>query len=111
LKEMQEALEIRQQYCMSEHKMKVMYVKLVGTLTEMVENHSSDMALIDEITAYCLELPEGTTAGGEGAGIPDHIEGNEMGGNGEDDYDEISVADNDDSDSNNYDDYTVATMD
>lgn len=111
LKEMQEALEIRQQYCMSEHKMKVMYVKLVGTLTEMVENHSSDMALIDEITAYCLELPEDAATGGEGAGVPDHIEANEMGGNGEDEYDEISVADNDDSDSNNYDDYTVATMD
>lgn len=106
LKEMQEALEIRRQYCASEHKMKVMYVKLVGTLTEMVENHSNDMALIDEITAYCLELPDEIPADDEGNDLPESIEAN-----GEDDYDEISVVDNDDSDSNNYDDYTVATMD
>jgi hypothetical protein len=109
LKEMQEALEIRQQYCMSEHKMKVMYVKLVGTLTEMVENHSNDMTLIDEITAFCLELPDEALA--EGTGVPDNIDVNEMGDNGGDEYEEVSVADVDDSDSNNYDDYTVATMD
>jgi hypothetical protein len=51
-----EELETRNQYCQSEHSMKLMYVKLVGTLAEMVENHSKDQELIEEVVAMCFDL-------------------------------------------------------
>jgi hypothetical protein len=80
--EMTEALDIRRQYCLSEHKMKIMYVKLVGTLAEMVEHHSHDKDLTEEVLGYCLELPSE-----DEGGKADSSEA------GEEDYDEVSVGD------------------
>jgi hypothetical protein len=63
--------------------MKIMYVKLVGTLAEMVEHHSHDKDLTEEVLGYCLELPSEE----EGNGAADSSEA------GEEDYDEVSVGD------------------
>jgi hypothetical protein len=136
--ELQEALEVRQQYCDVENHMKVMYMKTIGTITEMMEQDSNDPALIQEIMQYCADLPNEI--------IPPSItplhstddedkNGNDMNhnnttesmndenvdGSGDDpsEYDEVSVHDHmndnnddddDDTDSNNYDDYTIAGM-
>lgn len=110
IREMKEALETRRQYCLSEHKMKVMYVKLVGTLAEMVEHHSKDKELIDEVFSFCLDI-EGEEDATESS--RDMLEDCKEVVRDDDDYDEISVGDDDDkddSDSNNYDEYAVAEM-
>lgn len=91
IKEMTEALDTRRQYCLSEHKMKVMYVKLVGTLGEMVEHHSNDKELIDEVLSYCLDLGcEDDVKERSSAMLLDFNEAND-----ESEYDEVSVKDDD----------------
>lgn len=103
IQEMNEALDIRRQYCLSEHKMKVMYVKLIGTLAEMVENYSQDKKLIEEVVAFCMDMESE-----ENATMPENC--NEVMDCNNDDYDEVTVNEGDGSDSNNYDEYAVAQM-
>lgn len=136
--ELQEALEVRQQYCDVENHMKVMYMKSIGTITEMMEQDSNDPALIQEIMQYCADLPSDilpppsitpldTTDQNHGESPNNnHISNSELvdrenmdaAGGDPTEYDEVSVLDNtnddhnndDDTDSNNYDDYTIAGM-
>jgi hypothetical protein len=108
IQEMTEALEVRRQYCLSEHKMKVMYVKLVGTLAEMVEHHSNDKDLTEEVVALCLDLESEEDVTESSRVMLEDCK--EVVVDDNDEYDEISVSDDDDSDSNNYDEYTVAKM-
>ena len=93
--EMKEALEIRRQYCLSEHKMKVMYVKLVGTLAEMVEHHSKDKELIEEVVSFCLDM-EGEDDATESS--RDMLEDCKEVGRDDDNFDDISDCDDDDND-------------
>ena len=57
LSELREALEVRQQYCDVENHMKVLYMKSIGTITEMMEQDSNDPELIQEIMQFCADLP------------------------------------------------------
>ncbi len=141
IEELQGALEVRQQYCDVENKMKVLYMKLIGTITEMMEqDYSHDPALIQEIMQYCSDLPSEMIPPPPPSSTPAHSDASEHGHheghldeendnmNGDPmEYDEVSVTDDhhmddlqhennddeddDDSDSNNYDDYTIASMD
>jgi hypothetical protein len=134
--ELQEALDVRQQYCDVETKMKVMYMKLIGTVTEMMEQDSNDPELIQEIMQFCADVPsdiipssnipidatslplnENNPNDNEVYNREDH-ENDDVNGDPTE-YDEVSVLENmedhdhhddDDSDSNNYDDYTIAGM-
>jgi hypothetical protein len=94
-----EELDTRNQYCQSEHRMKLMYVKLVGTLAEMVENHSKDQELIEEVVTMCLEL-EGETS--ESSKYGDLFGDKEQ---ADEEYEEVSV---EEEDSENYGDYAIA---
>ena len=137
IEELQGALEVRQQYCDVENKMKVLYMKLIGTVTEMMEqDYSHDPELIQEIMQYCADLPSEMIPPPSLSTTPVHHDVSEHGHRDEandqmngdpTEYDEVSVTDDhhmddlqhdnnindddDDSDSNNYDDYTIAGMD
>ena len=132
--ELQGALDARQQYCDVETKMKVMYMKLIGTVTEMMEQDSNDPELIEEIMQFCADVPsdfipspiapiDAASLSLDGDNKNDILESKDHENddvNGDPtEYDEVSVLDNmgdqdhhddDDSDSNNYDDYTIAGM-
>lgn len=101
--EMTEALDIRRQYCLSEHKMKIMYVKLVGTLGEMVEHHSNDKDLIEEVLSFCLELPGEEDVNEQSASMLEACQDENGGGQDESEYDEVSVGDEDESNENSGD--------
>jgi hypothetical protein len=51
-----EAVEVRQQFCESEHTIRLLYVKAIGTAMTMMEEGCKDTALVDEIVEYCLDL-------------------------------------------------------
>lgn len=51
-----EAVEMRQQFCESEHTIRLLYVKAIGTAMTMMEEGCKDTALVDEIVEYCLDL-------------------------------------------------------
>jgi hypothetical protein len=128
--ELQEALDVRKQYCDAEQCMKIMYMKLIGTITEMMEQHCNDQSLIDEITQYCTDLTNEVQQHNTTPNVSDELpsmiddctnettEQNDPSNNhhNDEEYEEISVGDNhddddnDDSDSNNYDDYTIANL-
>jgi len=53
-----EALQQRTDYGDCEHKVKVMYATLLGTLSEMMEHHGKDQELTDEILEMVLDCNE-----------------------------------------------------
>lgn len=100
VQELKEASELRRQYCLTEHKMKINYVKLVGTITEMVEDHCQDKDLIKEIVGYALEIESEQPVESSEHPLEDDEEEDE-----DDEYNE------EDSDSNDYDEFTLHSMD
>jgi hypothetical protein len=51
-----DAVEMRQQFCLSEHTIKLTYVKAIESAMTMMEDGSKDTALVDEIVGYCLDM-------------------------------------------------------
>ena len=52
------ALDMKQQYCLTEHKIKVIYMKCVGNVVEKMEEESKEEDLIEEIVGYCLDIDD-----------------------------------------------------
>lgn len=52
------ALSDRNQYCETEHRIKLMYVKCVGMIVEKMEENDEDKALIDSIVELCMETED-----------------------------------------------------
>lgn len=75
------AAEQHRQYCLMEHNIKLMYVKLIGTIVDMLEERNKTQPeLTDEIVGYVLAmegkdndkpLPEQLPTGNERADLPD----------------------------------------
>lgn len=95
---LREAVEERRQYCLSEHTIKLLYIKLIGRVVEIVEDSCKDAKLVDEIVGYCLEME----------GEENRLELPKPLAEVSKEKDDGSVAS---SESDNYDEYTVATMD
>jgi chromosome segregation ATPase len=53
---LQNAIEVRQQYFLSEHLVKVSYMKWIVTVAEKVEDRCEDSKLVDEVVCYCLDI-------------------------------------------------------
>jgi len=53
---LQESVDQRDAYCRSEHKTRLLYVKLVGNLVTLLENHPQDDGLVAEILEMILQL-------------------------------------------------------
>jgi hypothetical protein len=51
-----EAVEMRQQFCESEHTIRLLYVRAIGTAMTMMEEGCNDTDLVDELFEYSLEL-------------------------------------------------------
>lgn len=96
LKEMKQAMDVRRQYCYTEHKMKLLYVRLVGSLVDMLEDKGADKDLVDSVVAMCVELKDT---------LPDEFKDIEE----EEAIDEIDCEE--ESDSNDYDEYDIAVFD
>ncbi|KAL7572686.1 hypothetical protein ACA910_008961 [Epithemia clementina (nom. ined.)] len=73
------AAEQHRQYCVVEHSIKLMYVKLIGTIVDMLEERSKQAELTDEIVGYVLAmegkdndkpLPEKLPTGDEATELP-----------------------------------------
>jgi hypothetical protein len=133
--ELTEALEVREQYCTVEHHTKIMYRKLIATITEMMEQDCPDPELMAEILQLCAELPPQDTAGVtdttpsttsndamiDAFALDDEVIEHDETSVADDDDDEYhhnvdnddhdDDYDDDDTDSNNYDDYMIAGMD
>ena len=56
--EHEEALNERIQYAQCERKIKILYAQLLGTLSEMLENHCKDQPLTDEVLELVLDCNE-----------------------------------------------------
>jgi myosin heavy subunit len=93
---LKEAVELRRQYCLSEHKIKLLYTKCMGTVVEIVESACNDKALANEVVGLCLKLEDEDHPTDP---PPKSIK---------DDYDDITVCSSSDDE---YDEYTVASMD
>jgi hypothetical protein len=93
---MEEAIELRRQFCLSEHAIKLTYVKAMGKVVEMMEDNCRDPDLVDEIVEYCLNVEgeENTTP------LP-----SKLGKFFADERDGSASSDEE------YDEYTVASMD
>jgi len=55
IEKMKEAVEVRQQYCVSEHKIRLLYTKCIGQIVMMAEKKCKDENLVDEIVEYAME--------------------------------------------------------
>jgi hypothetical protein len=97
VEDMREAVEMRRQLCLSEHKIKLTYTKAIGTAVEMMEDRCKDTDLVDEIFEYCL-----SNEGEEKTAPPPPKLGQ---------FFEESREESDSSDGAEYDEYTVVTMD
>jgi chromosome segregation ATPase len=53
---LQHAIEVRQQYFLSEHLVKVNYMKCTGTIAMAVEARCEDSIIVDEVVCYCLDI-------------------------------------------------------
>lgn len=121
LRELEEMMDVRRQYCWTEHKTKVLYVKTVAALAEAIQsrtcNSDDDTTLVDTVMALCMEVqsevtPENTTAVSttdateSGAEVESEEEIND---DDEDVYSD-SYDEDEDSDSNDYDEYSVAVF-
>jgi hypothetical protein len=51
-----DAVDMRQQFCESEHTIRLLYVRAIGKAMTMMEEGCKDTDLVDEIVEYCLEL-------------------------------------------------------
>lgn len=58
VKTLRDAVEERRQYCLSEHKIKVMYVKLLGNIVEKMELAVGEESLASEIVDKVMELED-----------------------------------------------------
>ena len=127
--QLSQAAEQHRQFCVGEHSIKLMYVKLIGKLVDILEERNMQPELTDEIVGYVLAmegkdndmpLPEklhdyevgerDDTISPHGSKQPfgsksphGHGHNGQMNGKHQDD--------DDDSDSENYDEYSVATFD
>ena len=55
IEKMKKAVEVRQQYCVSEHKIRLLYTKCIGQIVMMAEKKCKDENLVDEIVEYAME--------------------------------------------------------
>jgi hypothetical protein len=58
VKDMSEAVDTRQQFCLTEHTIRLTYVQAIVTAAEMMEDRCTDTDLVDEIFEYCLSNEE-----------------------------------------------------
>jgi hypothetical protein len=94
---MGEAVDMRRQFCLSERKIKLTYIKAIGKAVEMMEDRCKDTDLVDDIFEYCI-----SDEGEEKTAPPPPKLG------------QFFVESRDESGSSDceeYDEYTVATMD
>jgi urease gamma subunit len=54
--EMKDEAELRRQYCLFEHQLKVNYVKAIGTIVEAIEKQCKDEKLVEQCVNLCLEM-------------------------------------------------------
>ena len=97
VEKLRDAVEVRRQFCLAEHKIKLMYVKCVGTLVEMVEDGCKDTKLVDEVVTYCIDMEAEDNA----QTLPAKLEQEET---------EYGDDDEDVSECDSLDEYTVATL-
>jgi hypothetical protein len=113
--ELQEGLDLRNQYCALEHKTKLLYLKCAGHVITKVEFCCRDADLVDEIVGYALQMDASDNphelAGSSSDSINhssdsslsmskvgfEHLPGDDNG-------------DDNDDDSENYDEYAVASL-
>lgn len=50
---------VRQEYCLAEHHVKVDYMKIIGEIVQAVEKRSKSSKLLDEVVTYCLNTEVG----------------------------------------------------
>lgn len=95
VEELEEAVAVRRQYGDAERRIKTLYAQLLGTLSEMMENHGQgDPELTDEILELVLDCHEQNSTNHEDmiANLPESLEFDKT---EEDDYEEITVASED----------------
>jgi len=97
VEKLRDAVEVRRQFCLAEHKIKLMYVKCVGTLVEMVEDGCKDIKLVDEVVKYCIDMEAEDNA----QTLPAKLDQEET---------EYGDEDEDVSECDSIDEYTVATL-
>jgi hypothetical protein len=97
VKDMSEAADMRQQFCLAEHKIRLTYVQAIVTAAEMMEDRCKDRDLVDEIFEYCISNEE--EAMGKEPSPPKLVQSFEEQQDG-----------SDSSDGAEYDEYTVVTM-
>ena len=52
----EELAEERQQYCLAEHNSKVLYMKCVANIVEMIEDQCDQPELVEEVVSYLLSM-------------------------------------------------------
>ena len=58
VEDLAEAVESRRQFCLSERRMKLAYVKCVGAVVDLAEEKLKDPDLLDEIVGYVLDTED-----------------------------------------------------
>lgn len=115
IKQLVDSSEKHRQFCLGEHRIKMMYGKLIKSVEAMTKERSQDSELVREISRYAKSLkdkdsklpwPEEEEADDDGSKYLGFIFGRNVALGTQDDDD-----DDDDSDSENYDEYSVATFD
>lgn len=96
VEQLSEAVELRRQFCLTERKIKLMYVKCVGAIVDIAEEVCKDAELVDEIVEYVLETEDADDAEPVTVKL---------------DLNEMETGEEEAEDSDNYDEFSVATYD
>ena len=67
---LEEALNERTQYEQCERQIKILYATLLGTVSEMMENHCKDQELTDEVLEFVLDCNESISSGSHKIDLP-----------------------------------------
>jgi hypothetical protein len=102
-----DAVQLRRQYGNAEHKIRLLYVKLMGDIVEHLEGSTTEFALAEEAMQSILQLEEEELAKDRPVNPDEYLGASSSAGLGLDGFDVVDD-DDDDDDLNNY---RVHTMD
>jgi hypothetical protein len=111
--ELQEGVDLRNQYCALEHKTKLLYLKCAGCVINKVEDCCGDADVVDEIVGYALqmdandnphELPGSNSRSSDYNNSDGSLSMSKVG------FEHLPGDSDDDDDSENYDEYAVASL-
>lgn len=93
IQEMEEALDERKSFGDMEHKTKVLYATILGTLSEMLENHCPDADLTDEVLELVLDCNDqySITEMSHLHNLPQDLSNETIENINEEEYDEVTV--------------------